>query len=513
MIAFHLSNCSKDLANIVMMSFVRVYSKAQVAALGGNSKEKVHVFVNPGDNDVLLFRELVRESVKIIVFGNISYGMAELLGISISGLPEEAEQWDYCVPAPVHGFTESSARIQYKQLPDGLECHISDRPLLRYDFADEWNNLGFGHVRTDGSIWSLACIAKPAQEECSVLASVCNEERLLTAYITLSVLGQSEVLWVNREVGLVDTHEFRLIETFVSNYAGDRLPCLPMLREIPYGYDAIFSMRLDCDEDVSTAAPLVSLYREMNVPISLALRTGQPIDQDDKVTVSDVLDCNGSVLSHSVNHKVNWGDDYNDVRLEAENSRKQIRDAFGIEYVDHAVSPFHQNPDYAVSALNDAGYKGFISGIICNDPQYLLARAGRVSADMDIVSHSQQCMLHGDCMLATYNDYLCIYKQSAEYAVKSGAAFGYLDHPFSKRYQYGWGAEHDRIRVHKTFLEFLMGFGKVLFVNEVDLLQHVIKKANTNIWLEQDTVCFSVDGKTNVTDLAYEYKGEICACV
>ena len=177
--------------------------------------------------------------------------------------------------------------------------------------------------------------------------------------------------------------------------------------------------------------------------------------------------------------------------------------------VEYAVSPFHQNPEYAVNALNDVGYKGFIGGIICNDQQYLVSRGGRVSLHLNIVTHSQQCMLHGDCMLKSANDSLTVFKQCASYAVKSGAAFGFLDHPFSDRYQYGWISEEQRVTTHREWICYLKKLGNVLFENEVNLLEHIRKKSNSNVWLKNNVVQASSEDSDSSYSIAYEFKGVV----
>src|SRR5579863_4806432 len=80
--------------------------------------------------------------------------------------------------------------------------------------------------------------------------------------------------------------------------------------------------------------------------------------------------------------------------------------------VRYAVSPFHQNPSYVPAALSRAGYDGFIGGIIANDPEYVMARSGVPPfSPPAIVSHTQGCMLHGDCLQGS-GDPLRIFKEA-----------------------------------------------------------------------------------------------------
>lgn len=509
MIYFHSHQSDVEVTELVKQGFIRSYTKAQVISyLQENKDVCVHVFINPIDSDLKIIQTISSIPSKIIIFGKLQADIAKVLALEIEDLPEDASAWDQCKAAPLYGFSESCARIRYGSLPDDIECHITDRPLLRYDFADEWNNLGYGHVRTDGSVWSLACKAISVSSNNELLASVYKENELLTVYSSLSKLNLSEILWVNRAVGLIDTHEYRLLESFITNYKSDSLPCLPLIREIPYGYDAMISMRLDCDESILSASTLFELYREKQIPFSMAIKTAQDTSEADYHLLNMIVKHGGSILSHTVNHKNNWGVDIDDVRTEARVSKKWILEHVNnVDKIEYAVSPFHQNPDYAVEALALEGYKGFISGIICNDPQYLISRAGEVCGVNGIVTHSQQCMLHGDCLLVDGNDQLAVYKKSAEISIQSGAIFGYLDHPFSERYQYGWVSEKQRLSIHRDWIEHLQLSGKVLFESEEKILNHVRAKASASIWQANEAVRYDIGNNLSQYPLAYEFKG------
>ncbi|MFK5947329.1 MAG: hypothetical protein QM500_01000 [Methylococcales bacterium] len=500
-------------AELVRAGFMRAFTDAQVSEVitdGVYIRSSIQVFVNPSSDDIKLISLAFDVFSKVIVLGSLPDNFATLLSLSVQGLSDEIVEAGKCMPAPLHGFSESDACIQYLSLPSGIQCAIENRPFLRYDFAEEWNNLGYGAVRTDSSIWAMSCRAEINNTELTTdLAVVRMGQTQCSSYVTLTSLAKTEILWVNRSVGFVDSHEFRLLETFICNYSSEKHPCLPVLREIPYGYDAMVTMRLDCDESIKSATSLFELYQQNDVPFSLALRTEQDTGDEDYALLRNIIDNGGSVLSHTVNHKKNWGVDKEDVRIEARDSRnwieKHVPSAGSIEY---AVSPFHQNPDYAVEALSAEGYKGFISGIICNDPQYLISRAGKLYNAGEIISHSQQCMLHGDCMLSVEYDPIAIYKRSVNACIQSGAIFGYLDHPFSERYQYGWESEKQRLDIHQSWLDYLKSRGNVLFDNEVNTLNFIRKKSGAKIWLEKAVVRFSIASDLQY-DLAFEYKEKI----
>jgi len=69
---------------------------------------------------------------------------------------------------------------------------------------------------------------------------------------------------------------------------------------------------------------MVELYRDLGLPISLALPTGQPLDRRDLQLMRDVVVAGGSVVPHSVHHLPNWGGSYLRARGEAAVSRAWI---------------------------------------------------------------------------------------------------------------------------------------------------------------------------------------------
>jgi len=78
-------------------------------------------------------------------------------------------------------------------------------------------------------------------------------------------------------------------------------------------------------------------------------------------------------------------------------------------------------------------------------------------------------MLHGDCLLDGA-DPLTVYRQAFDLARSSRTFFGYSDHPFSERYQYGWLDEQQRLQAHADFIRHMRSCGRVLFANEADAL-------------------------------------------
>lgn len=175
----------------------------------------------------------------------------------------------------------------------------------------------------------------------------------------------------------------------------------------------------------------------------------------------------------------------------------------------YAVSPFHQSPGYALHALADIGYQGCIGGIIRNDPEFVLARGGELAGlPAGFIGHSQQCMLHGECMLAE-GDPLAIFKQAFDLARDTGTLFGYLDHPFSERYAYGWQDERSRIDAHRALVAYIrQSSDKPLFMNEDIAMDFVRAKSLTQVVAGGDGYRIAA-APVHVGDLAFavEYKG------
>jgi hypothetical protein len=222
-------------------------------------------------------------------------------------------------------------------------------------------------------------------------------------------------------------------------------------------------MRLDCDENIASARDLFAWYAGEGIPISLAVKTDQPLQSEDFYMLEDVVAHGGTILSHSHTHPANWGASHAEALAEAQNARVRLAEICPGQPTDLAVSPFHTNPPYAVQALAQAGFAGFVSGIIHNDPEYLLGRAGIVPfVDGKLVSISQQSMLHGD----SYRRQGCrvdVHIAAFEAQYTARGIFGYLDHPFSARYQYDWESEDQRLRAHRMLINAIRCYDDVWF--------------------------------------------------
>jgi hypothetical protein len=498
---------------IVAAALVRSLSIAQVAfrsvdsgvVLGG-----CHVWINPAEHTAAELTRVLATGGKAVVLGRIGPRVAEVLGLELQEQLPANPDWAACQVTETSHHDESLARIEFVPAhPLSVHSPYRRRPLCRFDFANEWNNLGYGRISAAGDAWSLQTSARSSAAMPLACVALPGGERM--TYASLRETERGAVLWFNRPVGPVDSLEWRLLEVFLSDYRADDLPCLPCLSEIPAGYRAAVCARLDCDEAVASAAPLVELYRNHGVPLSLALLTGQPIDDADMKLTREVVAAGGSVVPHSVRHEPNWGGSYERALAEARESRawieRHLPEAGPVRY---AVSPFHQNPPYAVAALADACYDGFIGGIIANDPECLLGRAGRVPlAPRPIVSHSSQCMLHGDCF-RRYGNSVDAYCESFDQHVAAGAVLGYLDHPFSARYQYGWSDEATRVAAHRHLIEHVNRGGDVWWASINDLLDFLKRRDATCVSLDDaGQLCIEGCQDSCGPPIAVRWKGQV----
>ena len=62
-------------------------------------------------------------------------------------------------------------KIKYMDFP-----HLG-RDFIRYDFTDEWNNLGYGKITTDNSRWSLSILNTVDIQLDKVLGQVTDDDK------------------------------------------------------------------------------------------------------------------------------------------------------------------------------------------------------------------------------------------------------------------------------------------------------------------------------------------------
>lgn len=392
---------------------------------------------------------------------------------------------------------------------DVLGVSLPPRHLGQYHFANEWNNHGYGRIRTDKSMYALGELATPSKSV--IPLQYLKNEKNETLGVASAILddGKSCGLWFSRPIGPLDGYDWFLVERFFSDYRAEDLECVPIIKEIPWGYDSACTMRIDCDEAIASGRPLFELYKKHKIPFGVAIKTQQTISDEDKRLMRDVLDAGGTVVSHSHTHASDWGGSQASAEEEVRLSHAVLRslDIDGINY-RYVVSPFHQNSRPAVKGLQAAGIEMFVSGIIANDPDYLQARAGQVAWIMGIYSHSQQSMLHGDCYHAAGNSW-AQYKQAFDTAKLTESFYGFLDHPISD-YKYGWNDEDERLKVHREFIEYIQSH-KVWWASLERALDFLSCKQESQAWVENGKLRFRRSQKQhhkNLPDFCIRWKGK-----
>ncbi|MDR1462543.1 MAG: polysaccharide deacetylase family protein [Azoarcus sp.] len=465
---------------LLLAALRRSLSRTAVRHVSHKMNSHIVAAVEPDEMQAhLLLEHLARRPAKLLLFGRLPASLRRHFGLQETSWPDEAERWSRSLPAPPHSEAQSAAVIHYTPQAAAFSAAHWQRPLERFDFANEWNNLGYGAVRADASIWSLAMPVLATAE--NTLAEIVLNGRVAAAYAALFDHDTAATLWFNRPSGPIDSFEWRLVERFLSSWRHGGLPCQPVLHEIPWGCEAAVTMRLDCDEDIASARALRAAYHEMNIPFSLAVHTANLGDARHRPILEEMAQSAESILSHTATHAPNWGGSYEAALYEAKTSADRLEAVTG-QRPRYAVSPFHQTPPCALKALSDTGYKGCIGGIIRNDPEFLLARGGvPAGLPQSFVGHSQQCMMHGDCMRGT-DDPIAIFKTAFAQAKETRTLFGYLDHPFSERYQYGWPDETARISTHRNFVAHIRATAPdTLFLSENDALDFLRFKSECEV--------------------------------
>ena len=167
---------------------------------------------------------------KLILFGDVPLCLEKTLGYERTEWPADATNWSRSKHAALYSFSESAGVIQYGDLAQMLAASNWRRPMERFDFMEEWNNLGYGAIRMDASIWSITAPLKVQLKD--ELASLNIGKQSTLSYAALIYSKDSSVLWFNREVGPIDSFEWRLVEEFIANFRHQDLPCYPIVLQL-----------------------------------------------------------------------------------------------------------------------------------------------------------------------------------------------------------------------------------------------------------------------------------------
>jgi hypothetical protein len=74
------------------------------------------------------------------------------------------------------------------------------------------------------------------------------------------------------------------------------------------------------------------------------------------------------------------------------------------------------------------------------------------------------------------------YKYTFNQGITTRTLFGYLDHPFSVRYTYGWPGEATRIEMHRRFIGYIRKRAQnLLILSEEDILDFLLAKSEWQV--------------------------------
>ena len=502
-------NCNSD-AFFITNSFIKSFTINQIILSEKPSKFDNAIFVFPNISDqnyYNIFNQILgSKNNKIIFFGELNdelktkFGIRNLNDIKFNKI-EEANRFSH---------KESDEKLFYNSdIPylNKFFNELQQRPLIRYDFAKEWNNHYYGHINDNDDLRSLTIKCEVNHENCVSFVKIGSHKIPLIANFNF---GSNNLLWINRRLGLIDLPEWRIVEDFVANYSEKNLPCIPFINELKQKEKGLVTMRLDCDEDIDSAFNIFELYKKFNLPISLAITTKLITESSNSAVLPKlVLESGGTLLSHSHSHPNNWGGSKENIKYEVSHSKSLLKKTYGID-VNLAVSPFHHLDEIAVETLKENDFLGVVAGISSSHHKFLYFRGGGYSFKNKLIIHSQQCMLHGDC---TNKD-----RPIAEYfkpiimLSKLNFSFGFLDHPISKRYDYGWGNHQNQTLSHKKIIEFCLK-NSINIVTQEELFNRLKAKSNLKLSLkvvgEKELIKLE---NTSKEEVSIHYKNKIYRC-
>lgn len=110
-------------------------------------------------------------------------------------------------------------------------------------------------------------------------------------------------------------------------------------------------------------------------------------------------------------------------------------------------------------------------------------------------------------------DPLAIFKAAFDRAQETKTLFGYLDHPFSERYQYGWSDEASRVTQHCALVKYIRSQTEnPIFLSEDEAMDFLRDKMQWHLRLKQGQYCLEyTGGEVPRLSPTVEYRGELTA--
>ncbi|MAN34781.1 MAG: hypothetical protein CMF89_00030 [Candidatus Marinimicrobia bacterium] len=508
----HYSYEKYSIQSLICSSFRRSFGKSQINNFKNIKKKQsgVHIFLESfSKNANIDFQELIKlRGNKIILNGKLNDQIKEMLSIKILN-----SNFDYEKPIPANSLKPSisSSKITFNQNLNYLKPflkEIKERPLWRYDFDVEWNNNFCGNISNENKILNLShnCLLIKGKN----VAFIKNSKNQYIPLISEFEINGNIIIWINRNLSLVDLPEWKIIEEFISNGYFKKYPCIPYLSEYSSSENGLITMRLDCDEDIESARKIFEIYKYHNLPISLAITTNQ-IKENQFISSlpKEVNDYGGTILNHSHSHPINWGGSKDKIKEEIITSNNLIKKSFGIT-TEYAVSPFHHLTWEALEVLSELDFKGVIAGISSSHHEFLIIKGGLINEKLDILMHSQQCMIHGDCLTKTRK--IDSYLNTFSLYSNLGFSTGYLDHPISERYDYGWINFERQVKTHQQIIEYLLN-KKIKFIGQKELFQRFAAKEKIKIKIinQNDFYSLEIKNENNIC-LSIKFGGKRFNC-
>ncbi len=223
----HILADKRDAATteVVVRAFERSFTRGQVRLIDAYqdmpTSNAVVIVVSPDDEAAKMLGQLIRNRGKIILQGSLGPGLGEIAGVETFAAAPQFSEFAECEPAPVHGTSQSRASIAYSDSGIGAASCLRRRHFVRFDFSNEWNNLGYGRIGFGENRWSIAQLASRFS---TMVADVRIDQTLsVGAAVTLRDSSGGSVLWFARPVGAIDGQDWSVVETFISAHRAERV--------------------------------------------------------------------------------------------------------------------------------------------------------------------------------------------------------------------------------------------------------------------------------------------------
>ena len=229
----HYSHENDSIQSLICSSFRRSFGKSQINNFKNIKKKQsgIHIFLESISKKANIdFQELIKlGGNKIILNGKLNDEIKEMLNIK-----SLISNFDYEKPIPANSLKPSisSSKITFNQNLNYLKPflkEIKERPLWRYDFDVEWNNNFCGNISNENKILNLShnCLLIKGKN----VAFIKNSKNQNIPLISEFEINGNIIIWINRNLSLVDLPEWKIIEEFISNGYIKKYPCIPYLSE------------------------------------------------------------------------------------------------------------------------------------------------------------------------------------------------------------------------------------------------------------------------------------------